>query len=240
MRYLSVVLFMCTLLACKREVIPGADYQSDLAYYPLQLQHAIEYSVDSVIYNTFSHSTQSVHAEYRDEVVDTFQDNLGRNSYRIRRTARADSNAAWQDLMVYYVTPVTNHLEVVEQNLRFIKLAFPVQVTTQWNGNIYLPAETSGLPEYQWYYDWLYRYSHLDETYNNGILDLPHSIEVSYEHLTNDSTNHTEYSDYTNYKEYYTHNIGLSYRELTHWEYQPTDGYRSGFSVVMRAKKYYP
>ncbi len=126
----------------------------------------------------------------------------------------------------------------LENNLRFIKLVFPVKATTKWNGNVYIPALTAGLDELKWYYDWDYAYSHINEDFNNGIMNFPNSVLISYEKLTNDSINNAQYSNYTNYKEAYARNVGLIYRELTHWEYQPTVGYRSGFSVVMRAKKY--
>ena len=77
-----------------------------------------------------------------------------------------------------------------------------------------------------------------NQDFNNGEMNVPNSMVVSYEQLTNDSTAKTQYSNYTNYKESYARTIGLTYRELTHWEYQPTEGFRNGFSVVMRATKY--
>ncbi len=235
--FMFTFLLLGLLASCKREVIPDpVDIGRD--YFPLTEGHIIEYTVDSLIYNTFSSDTELVHLEFKDEIVSTFTDNLGRTSFAIERSVRQDSMSSWIGQLSYYATQADFEIEVVENNLRFIKLVFPVKATTKWNGNVYIPALTAGLDELKWYYDWDYAYSHINEDFNNGIMNFPNSVLISYEQLTNDSTNNAQYSNYTNYKEAYARNVGLIYRELTHWEYQPTVGYRSGFSVVMRAKKY--
>ncbi len=232
------LLILTFFASCKHEVLPpdAAGLGSD--YFPFVIGHVIEYSVDSLKYNTFSSDTDFVHLDFKDEIVSEFTDNTGRDSYVIERSVRSDSNAAWQGQLTYYVTQGNYEIEVVENNLRFIKLVLPVKANTSWKGNVYIPASTSGLDELKWYYDWDYSYSKINQAFNNGVKTFPNSMVVSYEHLTNDSTAHTQYSNYTNYKESYSRTIGLIYRELTHWEYQPTEGFRNGFSVVMRATKY--
>ncbi|GBL35988.1 hypothetical protein EMGBS15_15830 [Filimonas sp.] len=231
-------LLMVFLVSCKREVLPPDAASIGKDYFPLKEGHFIEYEVDSLIYNTFTKDTDLVHIEFRDEIAGTFADNLGRTSYAIERSVRPDSNSTWTGQMSYYATQADFEIEVVENNLRFIKLVFPVKANTVWKGNIYIPASTSGLDELKWYYDWDYTYGHINEDFDNGLLNFPNSVVIEYEQLTNDSTSNTQYSNYTHYKESYSRNVGLIYRELTHWEYQPTDNFRNGFSVVMRAKKY--
>lgn len=231
-----LMLTLCT--SCTREVLStdAANFGSD--YFPLAIGHTIEYSVDSLKYNTFTRDTDFVHVLFKDEIVSEFTDNTGRDSYAIERSVRSDSNAAWQGQLTYYATRGNYQIEVVENNLRFIKLVFPVNVNTTWKGNVYIPSSTSNLDELKWYYDWDYTYSNINQDFDNGEMNVPNSMVVSYEQLTNDSTAKTQYSNYTNYKESYARTIGLTYRELTHWEYQPTEGFRNGFSVVMRATKY--
>jgi len=230
-----LVLFLVVIASCKRQVLP--DQAIGKGYFPVNEGHYIEYEVDSTVYNTFTHDTQFVHLEFRDEIGSQFEDNQGRTSYVIQRSVRADSVSAWQDAINYYVTVNNFTIEVVENNLRFIKLALPVEANTSWNGNVYIPVYTSGLDEYKWYNGWEYTYTHINEEFNTGLVTYPNTAMIAWQNLTNDSTSTSQYNDFTNYKEVYSRNVGLVYRELTHWEFQPTEGFRNGFSVVFRAKK---
>ena len=229
-------LILIVMVSCKRQVLP-LDQTIGKEYFPVNEGHFIEYEVDSTIYNTFTHDTQFVHLEFRDEIGALFTDNQGRTSYVIQRSVRPDSTTAWQDELNYYVTVNNFTIEVVENNLRFIKLALPVETNRTWNGNVYIPVYTSGLDEFKWYNGWEYSYSHISEDFNNGLVNYPNTATIAWGHLTNDSTSTSQYNDYTNYKEVYARTVGLVYRELTHWEFQPTEGFRNGFSVVFRAKK---
>lgn len=232
-----LVITMTVFVGCKREVFPSEEV-SGKDYFPLSEGKYIEYAVDSILYNTFTKDTERVHCEFRDEITSQFPDNEGRNSYLIERSIRYDSNAAWIGYQTNYVTPTDFKIEEVENNLRFIKLVFPVKTNTTWKGNVYIPAFTSSLDSLKWYDDWDYNYYYINQEFNNGLSVFPATVTVAYHHLTNDSTSTTQYNDFTNYKEVYSKNIGLVFRELTHWEFQPTEGFRNGFSVVLRATKH--
>lgn len=232
------LLLLTGLLSCKKETVPSPDALAGSAYYPLTEGHFIEYLVDSVKYNNFTQDTDFVHCEFRDEIISQFDDAEGRNSFIIQRSIRYDSTAAWEKQLTYFATLTDFRLEVVENNLRFIKLIFPVKLNATWNGNIYIPASNSGSDEIRWYNDWNYKYKTVNTAYNNGILNFPSTTSVAYSRLTNDSTVKTQYSDFTNYREVYARDAGLISRELTHWEYQPTEGFRNGFSMIMRARNH--
>lgn len=233
-----LLFFLLVFVSCKREVIPADQVDLGKEYFPLIEGKFIEYDVDSLIYNNFTSDTEYVHLEFRDEVKSQFIDNEGRPSYVIERYSRYKSSDPWAGYLTYYATATNFRIEVIENNLKFIKLVLPVKANTSWKGNVYIPAATSGLDEIKWYHDWDYRYKNINEEFYNGVMTFPNSVVVSYNHLTNDSTSTTNYSDYVGYEESYSRNIGLIYRELTHWVYQPTDGFRNGFSVVMKAKNH--
>ncbi len=241
---LFLLLGICCLVSCQRQVALPEDMNAGKEYTPLQIGKYIEYEVDSMRYNNFSLDTEYAHLSIRDEVSDTFTDNLGRLSYFIRRFARYSDTASWDETSSYYATLSGNRLEVVENNLRFIKMVFPVKVNTVWDGNIYLPASASSQADLQWYLDWTYTYKGINTAFDNGIMDFPNTVTVQASigplgtGLINDSTSTVNYSEFTAYKEVYANHLGMIYRYVTHWEFQPTEGFRNGFSVVFRAKNY--
>jgi hypothetical protein len=44
----------------------------------------------------------------------------------------------WVENGTYFITPLTNEAEVIEDNLRFIKLHLPFKLNNDWKGNKYL------------------------------------------------------------------------------------------------------
>lgn len=244
MRFVFFLLLSLTIISCKRKVIPPGEIELGKEYYPINSGHFIEYDVDSMRYNNFSLDTEYVHLEFRDEIGDEFIDNEGRPSQFVKRFIRYSDTMAWYEHMTYYTTLTNYRLEVVENNLRFVKLVFPVKANTVWDGNVYLPASATSLDEIKWYLDWDYKYKNINQEFDNGIIKFPNSMTVEASigpkgtGLINDSTSTINYSEFTAYKEVYTKNVGMVYKYLTHWEFQPNEGFRNGFSVVFRAKNY--
>jgi hypothetical protein len=178
--------------------------------------------------------------QFKDVIGESFYDNEGRESYVVNRYSRKDDTYLWKDLMTFYATKTNFRVEVVENNLRMIKLVFPVKLKTYWAGNIYIPAQIDD--KLKWLWNWNYTYTYINQPFNTGLASFPNTIEVI---GINDSTNNPEQfpdaiANKTYSKEVYAKNVGLIYRELTNWEYQP-DGsrYRNGFTTIYRAIRSY-
>jgi hypothetical protein len=119
-----------------------------------------------------------------------------------------------------------------------LKLVFPVKLNTRWYGNSYIPAGFN--VDLQWFQDWDYKYVNVSEPYNNGNINFENTVTVNQVDITEGAPDEAnEYSARTFAKEVYAKNVGLVYRELTRWVYQPTvSKYKKGFTLIMRAKKY--
>jgi hypothetical protein len=144
---MRILLLSCICLAalsffsCKKQVeIFQTDAVTD--YVPLSAGKYITYRVDSTIFTNFGRTTE-VHSYQVKHVIDTtFTDNLGRKSYRVYRFLRdTAATQAWTPAGSYFITATENQVEVVEDNLRFIKLHGPVKKDFQWRGNAYLGVE---------------------------------------------------------------------------------------------------
>jgi hypothetical protein len=150
--------------------------------------------------------------------------------------------------MTYTVTPTTQTIDVTENNLRFIKLAFPMDVGVSWTGNTYLPYAP-----YQDFFNfsdfnnlslagWNYVYDSVNRSFTvaNGvtydstatILQIADSINVPIQ-------DPNSFASSTYWSETYAKHIGLIYRHTTMWEYQPPtpdgsqSGYKLGFELTM-------
>jgi len=242
-RFLPVLLLLAVLslvyASCKKDHENDRFYpEATRGYFPLQLGRYVVYDVDSVIWDNVDCSRRERHWNMRYTVADTFTDVTGRPSYRIDVLKRVADTGIWQVSTVVYATPTTNGIEVAMNNLQMEKLIFPVSEGATWFGNRLIDTNENGNKIYG---KWLYQYVNFLRPYNNGRINFDNTITVN---EVNDSIGNPERSPAAiarrNYaREIYGYDVGLIYREFTHWTYDPSDpalACRKGFSVVMRAK----
>ena len=161
-------------------------------YFPLEVDGWVEYDVVDIIHSELGSDT----AEYqlKEIAAEEFLDNEGRLTYRIERYWRDDSNANWSVKDVWYSNITRTTAEKVEENMRFTKLIFPINISKYWDGNAY-----NNLEEWEYYYDSL----HKPKLINN--LSFDSTITV----IQRDNENVVEYEKV---KEIYAVDIGLIYK----------------------------
>jgi hypothetical protein len=167
--------------------------------------------------------------------MDTFRDNSLRLSYMINTQIRRADTLPWRSGEVFYATPTETGLEVMQSNLRFLKLTFPIAHGKTWMGNSMIPAQDQ---DYQYLHDWTYRYQDFQRAFNTGKVEFQNTVTVmQHDEQQNDpETMPMAYAFRTYAKEVYAYDIGMVYKELTHWTYDPgTSQCRKGYSVIMRA-----
>ncbi len=244
--YLFVVLAGCLMTtACKKQA-GTVNTAAVEAYLSLQTGKYIEYRLDSTRYVHFGQQDTIVSYYAREVVEGTATDGTGRPAYRVVRYLRnwtGTTEADYTPTLTYYITPTRESIEVAENNLRYQKLRLPVTEGYSWRGNSFLPATP-------FYY--LYQFSNDEDMdrweYTYQDVNLPLEIAgTSYDSTVTvlqvaDSSNvpiiFPEGLAYRNYwVEQYAKNIGLIYKEVVMWEYQPPNGgnpgFRSGFGLKM-------
>jgi hypothetical protein len=142
--FVAFTLLLLTACETKTEELDGSAYERERLeeLVPLQVGKYITYRLDSTVFTNFGR-IEEVHSYQEKHVVDAeIQDNLGRISYRIFRFLRDTTGAeAWKSAGTYFITVLDNKVEVVENNLRVVRLVTPVKEGTTWKGNQYLPNE---------------------------------------------------------------------------------------------------
>lgn len=138
LKYTFLYLFILTITlfysSCKEETVdpPFLGYE----YFPNEANTWVEYKVDSIRYDDqFGHDTFNF--ELREIIESKFIDNEGRDAQRIERYKRGDSTANWQIRDVWYANLTNTTAEKVEENVRFVKLNFPLKLDRPWDGNIF-------------------------------------------------------------------------------------------------------
>ncbi|MET0635367.1 MAG: hypothetical protein ABWZ25_05040 [Chitinophagaceae bacterium] len=204
----------------------------------------IIYRLDSTVTTDFGVELEVHSYQVKHQVDAEITDNLGQKSYRIYRSIRnADGTGDWQPNGTYMVTDKGTSVEVVEDNLRFLKLQAPIREGIEWKGNEHLPENPyAGLgfniAVVDYMKNWDYYYSTFDpvievegEIYNDVFT-------VEQEDLV-DNWPVTAGVAAVNIRAYeqYAKNIGLVHRSHTILEYDPNSSGStatfSGFAVEM-------
>ena len=236
-----------TIVSCeKSEILDETKFQKERLtelVMPLQPGKYITYRVDSTVFTNFGRSTE-IHRYQVKHVVDALvTDNLDRPSYRVFRYI-TDSTASqpWRVNGSYYITVLDDGVEVIEDNLRVVKLHTPVENGGSWPGNNHLPSDPYGsfygfsnddaMPSWQFFFDGDMKPS---ETIQGKTYNDVYTVAEADEATNYPNTDPTDYASYSFAVEKYSKNIGLVYRELILWEQQPNtpDPYKIGFGIRM-------
>ena len=221
-------------------------------YVPLQVGKYITYRLDSTVFTNFG-TVITVKSYQEKQIVDAkISDALGRDSYRILRFLRDTSgNQPWAPAGTFSITPTDKTVEVVENNLRIIKLALPIKQDYSWKPNEYLNEDAFG-PLYSFNVvdvgirDWDYTYSSIDgqmtikgKNYNDVLTvdGIDESLSANRDNYT--VTNPSVSVAYVSYlQDNYAKGIGLIMQQFILWEYQgPNGSNQTGAKVGFGVKR---
>ena len=165
------------LYSCKdttEDPADDPDAASFYRYFPLDSGSFVIYQVDSVIHEFIDDNTNnpdSVVTEYSYQVMEqidsSYLDGEGDQAWRISRYYRTDSASAWSFTSVWSAKRLNNSAQKVEENIRYIKLSFPVKLNKSWNGNLY-----NFFPEED------YTYTEVNEPLSLSNLEFDSSLTV--------------------------------------------------------------
>lgn len=237
-----LVLVMFSLFSCseKKEEFPTEELSE---YMPLEAGKYIVYRLDSLVFTNFQRDIE-VHSYQVKHVVDgETSDNLNRKSYRIYRFLRnADGTGDWVNNGSYLVTPLFDRVEVIEDNLRFIKLHAPLREGYNWKGNNYLHLDPYGSYKFTLFgymKNWDYNYDIFNgmEEYEGQQYTDVWTVEQENYGENFPVTEPARPGGRIRAVEKYAKNIGLVFREYQIVEYEPNttgpEPYYRGFGVTM-------
>ena len=223
---LSYIFIIC---GCSKSNPLVTDAPAD--YYPLHVGNYIIYRMDSLKYINVGSQDSVISYHAKEVVEDSITDNLGRLSYRVTRYLSDTSEISeWVPSIAYMVTPLKGSVEVVENNLRFIKLVTPVQDGISWMGNAYIDTKSDDSPVP--YMDgWNYTYANTGLPFDVLAGTIPVTVTVK-EADEVSGLGDTSYTQTIYSEEVYGEHIGCIYKRFLYSVYQsPNVQYPQGATI---------
>jgi len=212
---LLVLLF---LYSCEKEADVEINFGYD--YFPTEVGSWRVYDVDSIYYNDLTGTVDSFQFELKVVVDSKFIDHAGQDSRIIKRYKRDVDSLDWELKDVWTSTLLTSRGEQVEENERFIKLVFPLNENTTWDGNAYNSRSEE-----------TYSYSEIDEAATIGMLTFDSTLTVT--EADNENKIEKKYATVT-----YAKDVGPVYKKYIDIETEFNGTIRSGVDVTMTITSY--
>lgn len=133
-RNIYVCAFALTLIGCSETLAPDPD-KVGFNYFPLEIGEFRIYQVQKIEYSLFV-PTDTANYQLKEQVVDTFSTQNEIN-YILHRFSRDSSTDNWQLDSVWTARRTQNHAIVVENNIPFVKMVFPISLNKVWDGNLF-------------------------------------------------------------------------------------------------------
>ena len=236
-----IVSFLFTAGCSKKDTAQSEPVQD---YLNLQVGKYIVYRLDSTLWINFGQQDTVISYQAKDIVDGTVTDALGRPGVRIVRYLRglnSTNENDWEPKLTYFVIPTTQTVEMIENNLRFVKLNDPLWDGHTWRGNGFLPTDCYSQFAFSNdgnMIDWDYTYEEVGSALHIGNTDYDNTITVL-QADEEDNVNDPTSIGWKNYwVEKYQKGLGLVYKEVLMWEHQPptsqsTTGYTTGFGIKL-------
>ena len=141
MNFRAIVLYVILglLFSCDNgeteEIVIDYGYE----YYPLEIGNSWTYQVDSIIFDPAIGGTalDSTRSYIREVITDTLESADGETAFIIEHYYRHHDTLAWEIASVYTLVADEQRAYRTEDNLRFIKLVFPLKKGSNWDGNAF-------------------------------------------------------------------------------------------------------
>ncbi len=214
MRLFSILfLLLVVLSACNDQEQVLDDFELDLGkeYFPLKVGQFAIYQVDSIIFDPVGENKiDTISLQVKEEIVSSYQAPDKETIFIMERYERKDVSENWRITNVWSVYFVNNTLIRVEDNLRFVKLIFPVIPKKTWNPNanfdddinINVAGETLKM-----FKDWVSSIEKIEDELTINELIFKDVVKIS-------TVNNENLIEYRYGIERYAQDIGLIYKEL--------------------------
>lgn len=210
--FLALLAAALLLSACDKREIEELEIDFGYEYYPLAIGRSWTYQMDSVIYQPGIGRVEknSSRSYLRETIVDTTTTLAGELQYIVERYYRPDEQSPWQIAKVFTRSRSETQALETEDNLRFIKMLFPLERGQTWDGHRYFDWTREfpvGNEFVVIYSDWEYAVTETDQT--TELNGKPYQSVVTIQ-----QANYTEdVIELRVAREKYARNIGLIYRE---------------------------
>lgn len=197
------------LSSCENKIEDYNPANSGSEYFPIEIGNTWTYQVDSIIYDKKGTQIDTVYHIVKETITESFEDNEGQTNFVIERFNKIGVN--WVNTDIWSTLKNDNHAIRNEDNLRFIKLVFPINENKYWDGNAFIDSDNIIIKiageSIKLYERWSYNYESVNKFEKIG--------DNNYDNVTTVEQVDTENSINKRYSlEKYAKGIGLVYKKM--------------------------
>ena len=141
----SFLVFSLLILSysCKHRELLIADQSQDLSFFPVNKGYWIEYEVDSVVHYDSDDAGEVdtaigvFHFYIREEIDSFYFDGENQKANIILRYRRENNSLPWTFMNLWTANVTPYSVQRVEDNIRFVRLKFPITSESIWEGNAF-------------------------------------------------------------------------------------------------------
>jgi len=130
-----MILAITSFVSCKKDA-KNETYDLGYDYFPIDSGWVRTYSVDSISYNDNTQSIDTFHFILKEINSGIIQGHTLSGHLEILRLVQPDSSLFFVPRNSCYVLQTENNLQRVDENIRTVKLIFPIGNIKTWDGNL--------------------------------------------------------------------------------------------------------
>lgn len=213
-----MILGLVFFQSCGTEIDPYQNTSNDLEYFPIEVGNTWIYSLDSIVFDNKGAIVDSIHNTVREVIIKSYEDNEGETAFVVERSNKDGDNWIVSDI---WSMSINNSQAIrTEDNIRFIKMSFPIEKNKSWDGNAYIDTQNLIVKiageSIKMYENWLYRYLEIGTSESIGLNTYNDLVVI--QQVDNENAIQKRYS-----VEKYERNIGLVYKRMMILNTQQTD-----------------
>lgn len=133
--WLYIILITSAVIACDSETVEPDETRLGADFYPLQVGNYSIFEVENIDYK-ITGEVMASSFQLKTQVIDSFVNQAGSLSYKIHYYKRESVSEPWKFLHAWTARKNENQAILVEDNIPFLKISFPVSDNKIWDGNV--------------------------------------------------------------------------------------------------------
>ncbi len=168
---LIFLFFVLACISCEEKIAGPYHFASDHRYYPVNKGNTKIYQVQEIIIDKPSGVTDTINFQQKEVINGEITDINGNRWQKTEVYKRSTDGLSWKFDHVYTIMRSTYEAQWLEDNIKRVKLIFPLKLYNSWDGNRYNQEDTLKIHRYI--------VTKLHEPYTIGDLFFDSTLHVS-------------------------------------------------------------
>jgi len=139
---LLFTIYISVFISCKKQDIEQTQIKFDYNYFPLDSGAWRQYAVSQIVVDDATNIRDTSVYQLKEVNSGWILNASGNSVMRIERFVRSNNNDKWKINSVWQAGIDNRNAFQIEENVKYIKLKFPIKVNRSWNGNAYNNIDT--------------------------------------------------------------------------------------------------